>query len=55
MLKSTEKIKKGIKKGATTEELRKMAMENGMRTLRMDAMEKIFRGVTDLEEILRVC
>ena len=31
------------------------AMENGMRTLRMDAVEKIFRGLTDLDEVLRVC
>jgi type II secretory ATPase GspE/PulE/Tfp pilus assembly ATPase PilB-like protein len=55
ILESTEEIKKGIKKRATTEELREMALENGMRTLRMDAVEKVFQGVTDIEEILRVC
>jgi type II secretory ATPase GspE/PulE/Tfp pilus assembly ATPase PilB-like protein len=55
MLKSTDMIKKGIKEKASIEELRQMAMENGMRTLRMDAIEKVFRGVTDLDEILRVC
>jgi len=32
-----------------------MAMENGMRTLRMDAVEKVYQGVTDIEEIVRVC
>jgi type II secretory ATPase GspE/PulE/Tfp pilus assembly ATPase PilB-like protein len=32
-----------------------MALENGMRTLRMDAVEKIFLGVTNLDEVLRVC
>ena len=37
-------IKKGIKQKASTEELREMAMENGMRTLRMDAVEKVFQG-----------
>ena len=55
MLECTDKIKKGIKEKASTEELRAVALEEGMRTLRMDAIEKIFRGVTDLEEILRVC
>ncbi len=55
MLESTDRIKKGIKEKASTEDLKIMALENGMRTLRMDAIEKIFRGVTDLDEILRVC
>jgi type II secretory ATPase GspE/PulE/Tfp pilus assembly ATPase PilB-like protein len=32
-----------------------MALQNGMRTLRMDAIEKILLGVTDLSEVLRVC
>ena len=55
MLQITDGIRKGIKDKASTEELRQMAMENGMRTLRMDAVEKIFQGITELEEILRVC
>jgi type II secretory ATPase GspE/PulE/Tfp pilus assembly ATPase PilB-like protein len=55
MLESTDKIKKGIKEKASTEELKLIAMENGMRTLRMDAVEKIYQGATDLDEILRVC
>jgi len=33
----------------------KKAMEHGMRTLRMDAVVKCFQGITDLDEILRVC
>jgi len=55
VLENTDKIKKGIKENASIEELRQVAMENGMRTLRMDAIEKVFQGTTDLEEILRVC
>jgi len=55
MLKVTDRIRKGIKDKASTEELRQMSMEDGMRTLRMDAVEKIFQGVTELDEILRVC
>jgi len=55
ILESTDKVKRGIKEKASSEELKMMALENGMRTLRMDAVEKIFLGVTDLDEVLRVC
>jgi type II secretory ATPase GspE/PulE/Tfp pilus assembly ATPase PilB-like protein len=55
VLESTDQIRQGIKEKASTEKLRLMALENGMRTLRMAAVEKIFLGVTDLEEVLRVC
>ncbi len=34
--------------------LRKLAMENGMRTLQMDAVVKVLNGVTSVDEILRV-
>lgn len=39
-------------KGAGTDELRKAAIENGMRTLRQDAVEKAILGVTSLSEVL---
>ena len=55
MLECTDRIKKGIKERASVEELKQMALENGMRTLRMDAVEKVFQGITDLDEILRIC
>jgi type II secretory ATPase GspE/PulE/Tfp pilus assembly ATPase PilB-like protein len=55
MLEITDRIKRGIKEKVPSEELKMMAMENGMRTLRMDAVEKIFLGITDLDEVLRVC
>ena len=55
MLQNTDKIKQGIKDRASTEDLRLLALENGMRTLRMDGVEKVFEGVTDISEILRVC
>jgi type II secretory ATPase GspE/PulE/Tfp pilus assembly ATPase PilB-like protein len=55
MLKNTDIIKKGIKAMATTEELRQVALEQGMHTLRMDAIVKCYQGITDLDEILRVC
>ena len=55
MLQNTDKIKQGIKEKASTEELRLMAQENGLRTLRMDGVDKVLQGVTELHEILRVC
>ena len=45
----------GIKEKCSTEEIRNMAMENGMRTLRMDGVDKVFQGITDIDEIIRVC
>lgn len=39
-------------KEATTEELRKTAIETGMRTLRQDAIEKALAGATTLEEVI---
>ncbi|MGW8288332.1 MAG: GspE/PulE family protein, partial [Desulfobulbales bacterium] len=55
LLQNTDQIKHGIKEKASTDELKMMAMEKGLRTLRMDGVEKVIEGVTDLSEILRVC
>lgn len=38
----------------STDTLRRAAIEAGMRTLREDGMEKVAKGVTSFEEILRV-
>ncbi len=37
-----------------TDEIRKYAQNHGMRTLREDGMEKVFAGITTLEEVIRV-
>ena len=37
-----------------SDELRKVAIEQGMWTLRRDGMEKVRLGMTTLEEVLRV-
>jgi type II secretory ATPase GspE/PulE/Tfp pilus assembly ATPase PilB-like protein len=55
MLLNTDQIKRAIKKRSSTEEVREMALESGMHTLRMDGVDKIFQGMTDLDEVLRVC
>lgn len=54
LLRVSEEIKKLIVKKASADEIKRKAVEEGMRTLRDDGMEKAKRGVTTLEEILRV-
>ena len=38
---------------APTEEIRRTAVSEGMKTLYMDGIDKVCRGVTTLEEVLR--
>ncbi|MCK4525733.1 type IV-A pilus assembly ATPase PilB [candidate division WOR-3 bacterium] len=47
-------MRKMILRGATTDELREKAQEEGMRTLREDALIKLKKGLTTTEEVLRV-
>jgi type IV pilus assembly protein PilB len=49
-----EELKEMIVKGATSTDLKKMAIKLGMRTLRMSGLTKIKEGVTSIEEVLRV-
>jgi type IV pilus assembly protein PilB len=46
-------LRRGILKGASTEELREIAVKEGMLTLRMDGMVKVKKGVTTLEEVVK--
>ena len=43
-----------ISRGATTAELRLHAQACGMRTLRQAGLDRVFDGVTTLDEVLRV-
>ncbi|HEV8614042.1 MAG TPA: type IV-A pilus assembly ATPase PilB [Methylomirabilota bacterium] len=43
-----------ILKSASTDELREMAEEQGMKTLRQSGLAKVLEGTTTLEEVLRV-
>ncbi|HEY3279206.1 MAG TPA: type IV-A pilus assembly ATPase PilB [Gemmatimonadales bacterium] len=49
----TSPLRRGILKGASTEELRDIAVGEGMLTLRMDGMVKVKKGVTTLEEVVK--
>lgn len=50
----SEKIKDMIIKGATSIEIKKTAIELGMKTLRMSGLSKVKEGITTIEEVLRV-
>ena len=47
-------IKQSIIERVTTGQLRVLAVKNGMRTLRMDAVAKLKEGVTTLDEITKI-
>jgi type IV pilus assembly protein PilB len=47
------KIRKVIMEGAGTDEIREVALSNGMLTLRMDGLKKVERGATTLEEVVK--
>ena len=49
----TSPLRREILKGASTEELRDLAVKEGMLTLRMDGMMKVKKGVTTLEEVVK--
>jgi type IV pilus assembly protein PilB len=50
----SEEIERLAVSGASTIDIQRVAVEQGMRTLRLDGMDKVLAGVTSLEEILRV-
>ncbi|TMI84906.1 MAG: type II secretion system protein GspE [Bacillati bacterium ANGP1] len=50
----SERLRAMVVAGAPTEQLRDAAIEEGMRTLKHDAVQKVLEGVTTFEEMLRV-
>ena len=49
-----EEIRDLVLRRASSDQIRKKALELGMRTLRMDGWEKIKRGLTTINEVIRV-
>lgn len=54
VLNVSEGISNLINKGATLEEIKKKAVEEGMEFMKHDGIEKAKKGITTLEEVLRV-
>ena len=55
LIEGTPEIKTLIKKQATSQDLGKQAVKDGMTTLKQDGIHKVFDGVTDMREVRRVC
>ena len=55
LLLGTKMVKDAVKKSTGVEHLRELAIEEGMRTLRMDGILKVFQGITDYEQVNKVC
>jgi type IV pilus assembly protein PilB len=50
----TEELERCVVEGASSEVAKKVAIEQGMLTLREDGMAKVLAGKTSIQEILRV-
>jgi type IV pilus assembly protein PilB len=49
----TEELKEFILSGASSLEIKREAIRQGMRTLRQSALRKLKEGVTTIEEVVR--
>lgn len=49
----TDDIRPLVLRKADANTVKKMAMKNGMKSLRQDALEKVFKGITSVEEMVR--
>ena len=47
----SDRIRSGILQGASTEEIRKLSIEDGVKTLRMSGLTKIAEGITTISEV----
>ena len=50
----TEELRDLILKAAPTADLKRVAQEQGMQTLRQSGLRKVIEGITTVEEVLRV-
>jgi type II secretory ATPase GspE/PulE/Tfp pilus assembly ATPase PilB-like protein len=55
LLIATDPLKKLIAEKARVAEMLAVALEEGMRTLKQDGMEKCLAGITSLKEVRSVC
>lgn len=54
LLMNSSAIKHAIKHGAAVDKIAEIAIAQGMTTLRMDGIQKVFQGITDIAQINRV-
>jgi len=49
----SDRVRELINQGASTEKLRDVAMQTGMRPLRISGIDKLQRGITSIDEVVR--
>jgi type II secretory ATPase GspE/PulE/Tfp pilus assembly ATPase PilB-like protein/GAF domain-containing protein len=55
LLMGSDDIKRLIQEHARVAEILAAALENGMRTLKQDGIEKVLQGITDIHQVRAVC
>jgi type II secretory ATPase GspE/PulE/Tfp pilus assembly ATPase PilB-like protein len=55
LLVATDPVKKLIQEHARVAEILATCLEEGMRTLKMDGIEKVLQGITDMAQVRAVC
>ena len=55
LLEGTDAVKKNIQEHVRVAEMFATALEEGMRTLKQDGIEKVLQGITDLKTVRSVC
>lgn len=55
LLAGTPAMKSLLKKAVPVEAITDLAMTEGLRTLRMDGIYKVFQGETDFDQVIKVC
>ena len=55
LLEGTDAIKKNIQEHARVAEMFATALEDGMRTLKQDGIDKVLQGITDMKQVRAVC
>ena len=55
LLIGTDRIKKDIQEHARVANMFATAIEDGMRTLKQDGIEKVLQGITDMKQVRAVC
>ncbi|OGA09660.1 MAG: secretion system protein E [Betaproteobacteria bacterium RIFCSPLOWO2_02_64_14] len=55
LLMGSDAIKKLIQEHARVAEMLAVGIENGMRTLKQDGIEKVMQGITDIHQVRAVC
>lgn len=55
LLVGTDEMKILIQRRSPVDEIRHLAVDQGMRTLKQDGIEKVFKGLCDMPQVRRVC